>query len=86
MDPERERVAHPVTTKNDRNVGNFIIEHPKNECQRDADMIVAGNLNRPEYLDIMNRVYDPEGISPTIHSQTGGGMIPKIDVSGVSHD
>lgn len=41
----------------------------------------SGNLNNDSWLDIMNRVYDPEGIAPTIHSRTGGGMIPKIDVS-----
>ena len=54
---------------------------PKSEGQGELGLIESGNLNNDSYLDIMNRVYDPEGIAPTIHSRTGGGMIPKIDVS-----
>lgn len=44
-------------------------------------MNLAGDLNRKQYLDIMNRVYDPEGISPALHTCAGGGMVPKIDVT-----
>lgn len=82
-DPERERdaIAHSITTKPDRYNANFIVEHPKSDGLGDTgQVILAGDLNRDEYLDIMNRVYSPDGIAPTIHSRTGGGMIPKIEV------
>ena len=76
-DPERERVANSLTTKRDRHVGNFIIEHPKSESQGDTGLILAGDLNKDGYLEQMNRVYDPDGLAPTLHCRTGGGDAPK---------
>ena len=34
--------------------------------------IVTGTIEIKGYLDIMKRVYDPHGISPTLHSMQGG--------------
>lgn len=59
---------------------------PKSEGQGELGLIESGSLNKDGYLDIMNRVYDPNGLAPTIHSRTGGGMIPKIDVTGLETD
>ena len=80
QDPERERVAHDINES-----GQIIDKHrdrsPKSEGQRESGPIIAGDLNKKGWLDIMNRVYDPDGISPTIHTRTGGGMRPKIEVT-----
>ena len=43
--------------------------------------ILYGILNdekSKKWIDIMRRVYDPEGIAPTIHTAGGGNMEPKI--------
>ena len=40
-----------------------------------------GMLCDPQYIkmhDISRRVYDPEGIAPTIHTMGGGGVRPHI--------
>lgn len=82
-DSERERVANSVTTHADRYVATFVIEPPKPECSGepdndngDARIIQAGTVNMGNN-DKMNRVYDSEGISPTILTP-GGGIMPKI--------
>ena len=42
---------------------------------------VAGTLKWTNY-DMMNRVYDPKGVSPTLRTfATGGNQMPKIEVS-----
>lgn len=51
----------------------------------DAELIVVGDLNSYNY-DKMNRVYDPNGIAPTIETPSGGGKAPKIIVSGLLTD
>lgn len=95
LDPERERVAFSITTKPDRAISNFIVEHPKSEGQMDAGLreredgdaglIIDGHLTDYNY-DKMNRVYDPNGIAPTIETPSGGGKAPKIIVSGLLAD
>lgn len=40
--------------------------------------ILTGTIEIKGYLDIMKRVYDPHGISPTLHSMQGGGRQPKL--------
>lgn len=40
--------------------------------------IVTGTIEIKGYLDIMKRVYDPHGISPTLHSMQGGERQPKL--------
>jgi len=50
---------------------------PKSEGQGELGLIESGSLNKDGYLDIMNRVYDPNGLAPTLHSRTGGGHDPE---------
>lgn len=38
LDPERESIAYSITTKRDRYISNYIIEHPKSEGQLDAGL------------------------------------------------
>ena len=58
--------AHAVTTKPDRPSENFII--------------VRGDLHRPGFHELINRVYSDEGLSPTLTACTGGNQVPKLDV------
>lgn len=51
----------------------------------DAGLIIDGHLTDYNY-DKMNRVYDPNGIAPTIETPSGGGKAPKIIVSGLLTD
>ena len=74
-------MAFAITTKRDRHVGNFIIEQPKSEGQRETGLILAGDLKNKSYLDLANRVYDADGLAPTVHCRTGGGMRTKIEVN-----
>jgi DNA (cytosine-5)-methyltransferase 1 len=48
------------------------------------DIQIIGRLDHYGY-DIMNRVYDPNGISPTIATMQGGNLQPKILVVGNTH-
>lgn len=76
IDPEaeRERVAFSVTTKPDRNSSTFIIEHPKMEGQRESDLTMGereaglrlSGLLTCENYEYNQRVYDPDGIAPTV--------------------
>lgn len=49
--------------------------------ENEKTCIEAANLNFYGF-DISNRVYSPEGISPTLHTMQGGGREPKIIVKG----
>ncbi len=41
---------------------------------------VVGDLNLEGRHEQINRVYGPDGISPTLCSMTGGGIVPKLEV------
>ena len=45
------------------------------------EIIVSGNLNIPGRYESACRVYHPEGVAPTMITASGGGLVPKIDVS-----
>ncbi len=57
-------IAGSVTTKADRQYSNYIIQ--------------AGKLNMPGWKESICRVYDADGVSPTITTPGGGGHMPKI--------
>lgn len=81
FDPEKDdRVAYSITSNPTRNAENFIIEEIGDASgAEDTDRpIQAGVLNRKGWFDNSNRVYDPEGICPTITAGGGGGHIVKI--------
>jgi len=56
-------VAKAVTTSADRQYSNMLIQ--------------CGSLNLPGH-ESSSRVYDPEGISPTVVTPGGGGHMPRI--------
>lgn len=58
-------MAYTLGTKPDRPNQNFII--------------VSGTLKDPTRYESTNRVYDPDGIAPTITTMQGGGQVPKIE-------
>lgn len=78
MDVDKEKVAHTVVTHPSKDAGNIVILP---NGQSEPGLKIAGDLHKDGYLDIMNRVYDQDGISPTIHTCAGGGMVPKVDVT-----
>lgn len=44
-----------------------------------TDIIIAGTIERERgYLDYMRRVYDPNGVCPTLLRVDGGNRIIKI--------
>ncbi len=73
-------IAHGLTTKENRMISNFIVERDKDESPDDASIEVKGNLNLEGRFESACRVYGQEGISPTLSTGGGGGIIPKIEV------
>lgn len=67
-----EDIAYTVNTKPDRANQNFIIESP----------ICVGNIQREGFNEMTSRVYDAGGLSPTIRTPSGGGVMPKMEVVG----
>lgn len=65
-----EDIAYTVNTKPDRANQNFIIESP----------ICVGNIQCEGFNEMTSRVYDAGGLSPTIRTPSGGGVMPKIEV------
>jgi len=61
-------IAHTITTKTFRSCNDYLI--------------IAGKLNHYKF-DELNRVYDAEGISPTLKTMTGGDRQPKIIVQDI---
>lgn len=96
-DSERERVAGSITTNADRYCANWIDETPKQECQGEPGIVMAGhlieeptinvlgNLNIPGQHEYAQRVYGQGGIAPTLKTASGGGIVPKIEVVGDLH-
>lgn len=41
-------------------------------------LIIAGTFDRKGWIDLAKRVYDPQGIAPTLNTMQGGGRHPKI--------
>lgn len=78
-------VARPLTTKQDKRAGttNYIGDNlPDNFDLRDTDKLIQiGNLKGGKWDKInesCRRVYDPDGLAPTIHTCQGGNTEPKI--------
>ena len=46
-----------------------------------SEIVVTGSINDPTRYESANRVYGIDGISPTVVTGSGGGLMPKIDVS-----
>ena len=67
-DPNVDKVMNTITTKPSRNAsGNYII--------------VSGNLNIKGRHESSLRVYDPDGLCPTLQTYQGGGLVPKMKMS-----
>lgn len=73
LDRTTAKYSNTVTCIVDRHATGVFIKET-NRC------VLAGKLNGKGH-DIINRVYDVNGLSPTITTPSGGGHLPKIDVS-----
>ena len=62
----------------DEKVAGFI--PAENRVADSRGIVIDGDLNDPKNLDIWNRVYSPDGISPTITALSGGGTVPRVNV------
>lgn len=62
----------------DEKVAGFI--PAENRVADSRGIVIDGDLNDPRNLDIWNRVYSPDGISPTITALSGGGTVPRVNV------
>lgn len=67
--------------------GTYIVEYAEDgfkpmrgEEKGTKQMVIEGNLNRPERQDMANRVYSPKGVCPTLTAAmgTGGDNVPLV--------
>lgn len=81
-DEEREReegdCSASITNSADRYCATWI-GIPKTECQSESGIIISGKVE-PDFNQ-SGKIYDTEGMSATIRTPSGGGLIPKIEVS-----
>lgn len=71
-------VAHVISTKPDRDSSNYIVEEGTFEGKGPA-LELAGTVDYEGCgFEAVRRVYDPDGIAPTITTAAGGWRIPKI--------
>lgn len=80
--------SRTVTSRPDRQISTIIIESGSIEQYRkehESKIIIAGDLNKPNYLDRMNRVYSVDGIAPTMVCKSSGGMQPKIEIDCIEY-
>ncbi len=84
-DSERERVAGCITTHADRYYTNWIDETPKQECQGEPGIVMAGHLTDTAF-EQAQRVYDTEGLAPAMKARDFKEPTkieePNIEVSG----
>lgn len=85
-DEERERergdVSAAVTGNADRYYQTWI-GIPKSECQSESGIKISGEIE-PDFNQ-SGKIYDTDGNSATIRTPTGGGLIPKIEVSEIEN-
>ena len=72
LDLERESIVYDFDESSEE-FNEYGDSSPKSDGQGETGLILAGDLHNDTYLDVANRVYDIEGLSPTIHCRTGGG-------------
>lgn len=79
---ERERgdVSAAVTGNADRYYQTWV-GIPKTECQNESGIKISGEI-KPDFNQ-SGKVYDPNGVSSTIRTPTGGGLIPKVEVTDI---
>ena len=89
-----DQIGHPTTTKPTRHSQTFIVTQGSladYRAEHDADahggregpapeagIVIAGKIGGN--YDIVGRVYDDKGVSPTLNTCGGGGHVPKIEV------
>ena len=85
-DEERERergdVSAAVTGNADRYYQTWV-GIPKSECQSESGIKISGEIE-PDFNQ-SGKIYDTDGNSATIRTPTGGGLIPKIEVSDIEN-
>lgn len=70
---------HPRDPKVD-DIINTITTRPM-RCASGNYIIVTGNLNIKGRHESSLRVYDPDGLCPTLQTYQGGGLVPKMKMS-----
>lgn len=82
-DEQRERaegdVSASVTNYADRYCATWL-GLPEKDA-KDKGIQITGRLTDYDYNQ-SGKVYDPDGVSSTIRTPTGGGVIPKIEITG----
>lgn len=73
-----DSIAHTVTLSPSRDGANFLVEAGECEGVRASPRLRLDGMLGEEGYEIVRRVYDPEGLSPTINTAQGGGRVPKI--------
>ena len=85
-DENREReegdCSASVTNSADRYCATWI-GIPKTECQSESGIVISGKVE-PDFNQ-SGKVYDTEGMSATIRTPSGGGLIPKIEVPPIEN-
>ena len=84
---EYSDIAFAITTRIDASGASFLIEETDKEMNEEIKTKVALTLNEGKWQNMheqSRRVFDTEGIAPTVHTAGGGGQ--EIKVLGWSRD
>lgn len=75
-----DSIAHTITPSPSRDGANFLVERGECEGVRASPGLIEDGLVKygDSDFEACRRVYDPDGISPTVTTASGGWRVPKI--------
>lgn len=78
VDSIKEQYSNTITTRygNSQGAGAYIVESKSQKVRTIGNIHIAGKL--PGNHDQNSRVYDTDGLAPTLSTMQGGGQGPKI--------
>lgn len=78
VDSIKEQYSNTITTRygNSQGAGAYIVESKSQKVRTIRNIHIAGKL--PGNHDQNSRVYDTDGLAPTLSTMQGGGQEPKI--------
>ena len=78
VDSIKEQYSNTITTRygNSQGAGAYIVESKSQKVRTIENIHIAGKL--PGNHDQNSRVYDTDGLAPTLSTMQGGGQEPKI--------
>ena len=78
VDSIKEQYSNTITTRygNSQGAGAYIVESKSQKVRTIGNIHIAGKL--PGNHDQNSRVYDTDGLAPTLSTMQGGGQEPKI--------